>query len=75
MKTFIINIDKRKGFSSNLGPYKTLDKAREALKKYVEKSYTPEAIKYCLSEFGGNFGKGEFYSEEESIYITENEVE
>ena len=75
MITYIVDIDKREGEGSILGPFTNKDKAKAALRKYVEKRYDPEAIKYCIAHYNSSFEKGRFNSEEESIEIIEKELE
>lgn len=75
MRTYIVNIDRRKDEGAILGPFTNKDKAKAALKKYVEQHYGIEGAKHNIATYGGGFDKGEFFSEDEVIEIIERELE
>lgn len=75
MNAFFVIADQRKGPSRVIATCKSFEKAKEKLREYVQKKYTKEAIQYCTITFGSDLNKGKFYSEEESIEISEEEIE
>ncbi len=70
MTVWLINIERRKGNVSTLGPFATREGAINALREHVgpkfDESYT--------DEFGSSLVEGVYYSEEESVEVYEREL-
>ncbi len=70
MIVWLVNIERRKGDGSTLGPFLTREGAINALREHVgsefDESYT--------DEFGSSLTEGVYYSEEESVEVYEREL-
>jgi hypothetical protein len=74
MKTYIVNIETRKNDRDDvLGPYRTFEKAKEAMREHLD-LWTDEELE-SYKEYDSDFNKGCIYTEEESIEIIEREME
>jgi len=76
MKTYIVNIEYRKGAGKILGPFSTFENAQREMLNYLGMTLE-EIAEYEkeYEEFDSCFDKGTFYSEEESVEILERELE
>ena len=73
MKTYIVNIESRKGDRNyTLGPYTTFEKARAAFSEH-DRYWTEEVWKE-YTEYGSSYDEGTLYTEEETVEIYEREL-
>ncbi len=73
MKTYIVNIETRKGDKySILGPFSSFEKARAAMQQ--EYNYWTDEKWKSYTRYGSSWDKGTIYTEEYSFEILEREL-
>ncbi len=75
MKTWIVDIETRKNDrDTTLGPFTTFEKAQDAMREYLRMSIDELLERDAECDFGSDYNKGLYYSEEETVEIIEREL-
>jgi hypothetical protein len=76
MKTYLVIIETRKGDGDRtLGPFTIFEKAQDAMRDYLRMSVADLLERDTECEFGSDYNKGSYFSEEESVEIVERELQ